>query len=278
MRFTKMHGIGNDYIYVNCLKESIENPSELSKKLSDRHFGIGSDGLILIYPSKVADFEMRMYNSDGSRGEMCGNGIRCVGKYVYDKGLTTKDHLTIETLAGIKKLKLEIEEGKAKRIKVDMGAPILEGKLIPVNNFEGRVIKEPLKAGGREYEMTCVSMGNPHCIIFGSDLEKLDIETQGAAIENHEMFPNRINAEFVEVIDKNTVKVRVWERGAGETMACGTGACAVAVAGIINGLLDNEVTVKLRGGDLKISWDGDTKSSVFMTGEATTVFEGDVCI
>lgn len=273
MEFTKMQGLGNDYVYVNCFKEKIENPSEMAVKVSDRHFGIGSDGLILIKPSEVADFEMEMYNADGSRGEMCGNGIRCVAKYVYDYGLTDKTSISVETLGGIKYLDLTVEHGKVTLVKVDMGTPILKPELIPIVAKGETVINEPIMVGGKEYHMTGVSMGNPHDVVFMDDIKNLEIEKIGPLFENHERFPNRINTEFVNVIDRHTAQMRVWERGSGETLACGTGACAVAVACILNGLTENTVTVKLLGGDLQIEWDRE-KNTVYMTGPAEVSFDG----
>lgn len=273
MEFTKMQGLGNDYVYVNCFKEKIENPSEMAVKVSDRHFGIGSDGLILIKPSEVADFEMEMYNADGSRGEMCGNGIRCVAKYVYDYGLTDKTSISVETLGGIKYLDLTVEHGKVTLVKVDMGTPILKSELIPIVAKGETVIDEPIMVGGKEYHMTGVSMGNPHDVVFMDDIKNLEIEKIGPLFENHERFPNRINTEFVNVIDRHTAQMRVWERGSGETLACGTGACAVAVACILNGLTENTVTVKLLGGDLQIEWDRE-KNTVYMTGPAEVSFDG----
>lgn len=275
MKFTKMQGLGNDYVYVNGFKEKIENPSELSIKVSDRHFGIGSDGLILINPSKKADFEMAMYNADGSRSEMCGNGIRCVGKYVYDHGMTQKEHIAVETLAGIKYLDLTIKDGKAIKIRVNMGTPELRPELIPVKAKGETVISQPITVEGTEYKMTCVSMGNPHAVVYVPDVKKLDLEKIGPAFENHERFPKRVNTEFVKVIDRETVEMRVWERGSGETLACGTGACAVAVSCILNGYTENTVTVKLLGGDLTIEWDREN-NIVYMTGPAETVFEGEI--
>lgn len=276
MKFTKMHGIGNDYVYVNCLKEEVKYPEKVSKFVSDRHFGIGSDGLILIQPSKKADFEMAMYNADGSRGEMCGNGIRCVAKYVYDYGLTDQTKISVETLAGIKELELTVEEGKVSLVKVDMGAPELAAEKIPVVSEKEQAVAVPLEAAGKVYEMTCVSMGNPHCVIFlEEDVRELDLEKIGPLFERHPRFPKRINTEFVNVIDRNTLRMRVWERGSGETLACGTGACATAVAAMINGKADHEVTVKLLGGDLQIAWEGGD-ASVFMTGPAAAVFDGEI--
>lgn len=275
MKFTKMQGLGNDYVYVNCFKETIENPPEMAKKVSNRNFGIGSDGLIMINPSDVADFEMEMYNADGSRSEMCGNGIRCVGKYVYDYGLTEKEHISVETLAGIKYLDLTVEDGKVKLVKVDMGSPKLVPANIPIVADGDRVIDEPINVNGIEYRMTGVSMGNPHAVVYVEDVKGLDIETIGPAFENHERFPNRVNTEFVKVLDRNTVEMRVWERGSGETMACGTGACAVAVACILNGLTEDKVTVKLLGGDLQIEWDEEA-DKVYMTGPAEVSFDGEI--
>ena len=275
MKFTKMQGLGNDYVYVNCFKETIENPPEMAKKVSNRNFGIGSDGLIMINPSDVADFEMEMYNADGSRSEMCGNGIRCVGKYVYDYGLTEKEHISVETLAGIKYLDLTVEDGKVKLVKVDMGSPELVPENIPIVADGNRVIDEPINVNGTEYRMTGVSMGNPHAVVYVEDVKGLDIETIGPAFEDHERFPNRVNTEFVKVLDRNTVEMRVWERGSGETMACGTGACAVAVACILNGFTEDKVTVKLLGGDLQIEWDKEA-DKIYMTGPAEVSFDGEI--
>lgn len=275
MKFTKMQGLGNDYVYVNCFKEKIDNPPELARRISDRHFGVGSDGLIMINPSDKADFEMEMYNADGSRGEMCGNGIRCVAKYVYDYGLTDKTHISVETLGGIKYLDLTVEEGKVKMVKVDMGKPELEPLKIPVKASGDKAVDEPILVGGNEYRMTCVSMGNPHAVIFiGCDVREFPLEEIGPKFENHERFPNRVNMEFVRVIDRRTAEMRVWERGSGETLACGTGACAVAVACALNGFTEDEVTVRLLGGDLQIRWDRE-KDTVFMTGPAEVVFDGE---
>lgn len=275
MKFTKMQGIGNDYVYVNCLQETIENPSELAKKISDRHYGVGSDGLIMINPSDKADFEMEMYNADGSRGEMCGNGIRCVAKYVYDCGLTDKTSISVETLAGIKYLDLTVEDGKVVLVKVDMGKPMLRPEEVPVVSEKEEVIDEPITVDGQEYRMTCVSMGNPHAVVFiDQDVKEFPLETVGVKFENHERFPKRVNTEFVNVLDRHTAQMRVWERGSGETLACGTGACAVAVACALNGLTEDEVTVKLLGGDLQIKWDRE-KNTVYMTGPAEVVFDGE---
>ena len=277
MKFTKMHGIGNDYVYVNCFEESVKNPAEVSKFVSDRHFGIGSDGLILISPSATADFRMNIYNADGSQAEMCGNGIRCVAKYVYDYGLTDKTEISVETLAGIKYLRLQIENGKVASVEVNMGAPILEPKEIPVAVEESPVVNVPVEVKGKIYHMTCVSMGNPHAIIFMNNVKDLDIEAIGPYFENHTVFPKRTNTEFVEVLDRNTVNMRVWERGSDETLACGTGACATTVACILNNKTENEVTVHLLGGDLKIRWDREA-NQVYMTGPATVVFDGEITL
>lgn len=277
MRFTKMHGLGNDYVYVNCFKEKVEHPSEVARFVSDRHFGIGSDGLIMINPSKVADFEMEMYNADGSRGEMCGNGIRCVAKYVYDYGLTDKTSISVETLGGIKYLDLTIKDGKVALVKVDMGKPELKPERIPIVSDEERVVNEPIIVGGMEYRMTGVSMGNPHVVVYVKDLEGVKIEQVGPKFENHERFPKRVNTEFAKVLDRKTVEMRVWERGSGETLACGTGACAVAVASILNGMTEDQVTVKLLGGDLLIEWDQE-EDRVYMTGPATVIYDGEIAI
>ena len=277
MKFTKMHGIGNDYVYVNCFEESVKNPAEVSKFVSDRHFGIGSDGLILISPSAIADFRMNIYNADGSQAEMCGNGIRCVAKYVYDYGLTDKTEISVETLAGIKYLRLQVENGKVASVEVNMGAPILEPKEIPVAVEESPVVNVPVEVKGKIYHMTCVSMGNPHAIIFMNNVKDLDIAAIGPYFENHTVFPKRTNTEFVEVLDRNTVNMRVWERGSDETLACGTGACATTVACILNAKTENEVTVHLLGGDLKIRWDREA-NQVYMTGPATVVFDGEITL
>ncbi len=278
MKFTKMHGLGNDYVYVDCFKERIKNPAAAARFVSDRHFGIGSDGLIMINPSERADFEMEMYNADGSRGEMCGNGIRCVAKYVYDYGLTDKTSISVETLGGIKYLDLTVKNGKAELIRVNMGKPVLAPKLIPIvpgNPEDEEVIDAPILVDGREYRMTGISMGNPHAVIYVDDVNGLDIEKIGPKFENHKRFPNRVNTEFVKVLDRHTVQMRVWERGSGETLACGTGACAAAVSCILNGLTEDTVTVKLLGGELEIEWDREA-DVVYMTGPATVVFDGEI--
>ena len=270
-----MQGLGNDYVYVNCFREKIADPSRLAVEISDRHFGVGSDGLILINPSDKADFEMEMYNADGSRGEMCGNGIRCVAKYVYDYGLTDQTSISVETLGGIKYLDLTVKDGKAVLVKVDMGKPELSPEKIPVVSAGEEVVDEPIDVDGQNYRMTCVSMGNPHAVVYvDCDVRNLPLEEIGPKFENHERFPNRVNTEFVRVLDRRTVEMRVWERGSGETLACGTGACAVAVSCVLNGLTEDEVTVKLLGGDLQIKWDRE-KDTVFMTGPAEVVFDGE---
>ena len=276
MKFTKMQGAGNDYIYINCLEEEVVNSSEVSKFVSDRHFGIGADGLILIKPSQRADFEMAMYNADGSQGEMCGNAIRCVAKYVYDRGMTDQTELSIDTLAGIKYLELSLEDGKVTRVKVNMGAPCLTAAQIPVKADSDQVISQPIEVQGKTYEMTAVSMGNPHCVVFlEEDVRELNLEAIGPAFEHHPRFPKRINTEFVNVIDKSTLRMRGWERGSGETLACGTGSCATAVAAILNGKTESEITVHLMGGELEIAWAGGD-APVYMTGPAVTVFDGEI--
>ncbi len=278
MKFTKMQGLGNDYVYVNCLKETIANPPEVARLVSNRHFGIGSDGLIMINPSEEADFEMEMYNVDGSRSEMCGNGIRCVGKYVYDYGLTDKTHISVETLAGIKYLDLKVENGKVSMVKVDMGSPCLNPAKIPMaveSPGQTKIVDDLIVVDNKEYRMTGVSMGNPHAVVYVNDVKVLNLEHIGPKFECHERFPRRVNTEFVRVIDRRTVEMRVWERGSGETFACGTGACAVAVASILNGFTECAVTVKLLGGDLFIEWDRET-DKVYMTGPAVTVYDGEI--
>ncbi len=282
-KFTKMQGCGNDYIYVNGFTEKIpqEEKTELVWHISDRHFGIGGDGVIFINPSLEADFEMEMYNADGSRAEMCGNGIRCVAKYVYDKGLTDKTDISVISCGQIKYLQLFLKEGRVDTVRVNMGAPELRPERIPVTVAEAgmplekeRIVNAPIIVQGKEYKMTCVSMGNPHAVIFLEDVTNLEIEQIGPYFENHERFPKRINTEFVKVLDKKTVQMRVWERGTGETLACGTGCCATVVACILNGLTDEKVTVKLLGGEIEIEWDREA-NLVYMTGPAVTVFEGE---
>ena len=277
MKFTKMQGIGNDYVYVNCFEETVKNPAAVARYVSDRHFGIGSDGLILIKPSDIADCEMDMYNLDGSQGAMCGNGIRCVAKYVYDYGIVKKENISVSTKSGIKYLDLTVRDGKVALVRVNMGSPVLTASQIPVVSSTEEMINAPLKVNGETYYITAVSMGNPHAIVYMADVDHLDIGEIGPYFENHMAFPDRVNTEFVEVLDDHTLKMRVWERGSGETLACGTGACAVAVASILNGHVDGEkpVTVKLLGGDLEIFWDRQ-ENLVYMTGPAKIVFEGEV--
>ncbi len=280
--FTKMHGCGNDYIYVNGAEAAIDERKKegIVRKLSDRHFGIGGDGVIFIHSlsgeDAIADFEMEMYNADGSRAEMCGNGIRCVAKYVYDKGLTDKEKIRIASCGKVKYLDLAIKEGKVANVRVNMGAPILAVEDIPVISGQKEAIAERIEVEGKEYEMTCVSMGNPHAVVFmkaWEDLDSFAVEKIGPYFENHMRFPKRTNTEFVKVIDRNTVQMRVWERGTGETLACGTGACATVVACVLNGLTEEEVTVKLLGGELKVQWDREN-NTVYMAGPAETVFDG----
>ncbi len=275
MKFTKLQGCGNDYVYVDCTKELIDDIPGTAIKVSDRHFGVGSDGLILIRPSDQADFMMDMYNNDGSRGKMCGNGIRCVAKFVYDKGLTDKTRLKIETLSGIKELDLTVENGEVTWVTVDMGAPITMPSQIPVISEKEILLQEPVTVDGKEYKITCVSMGNPHAVVFVENTDALPLSNIGPGFEHHEIFPERVNTEFIQVLDRSHIKMRVWERGSGETLACGTGACASVVACILNGLTDNEVTVSLLGGDLKIRYD-EKLNTVFMTGPAVKVFEGEI--
>ena len=275
MKFTKMQGIGNDYVYVNCFEEQVEHPSSLARMVSDRHFGIGSDGLILIRPSMQADLFMEMFNADGTRSEMCGNGIRCVGKYVYDHGLTDKDEISVNTLAGVKRLSLHVEGGKVASVMVDMGEPRLDADAIPVQASHSPVVAEPIEVAGRRFEMTCVSMGNPHAVVFVDDTSSVPIEQIGREFEFHPAFPKRVNAEFIQVLSRSEVNMRVWERGTGETLACGTGACASTVACILNGRTDDEITLHLLGGDLHVKWDRGT-NHVLMTGPAATVFEGEI--
>ncbi len=275
MKFTKMHGCGNDYVYVNCFEETVDQPSEVAKIVSDRHFGIGSDGLILICPSEKADFRMAMYNLDGSEGKMCGNGVRCIAKYVYDHHLTDKTRISLETLAGIKYLDLQVENGKVTTVTVDMGEPILTPSEIPVNIPKDRIIDEPVEVEGKIWNMTCISMGNPHAIVFVDDTASLPLEKIGPGFEKHSIFPEQVNTEFIQIIDRHTVNMRVWERGSGETFACGTGACASAMACILNGKTENEVLIHLLGGDLLIKYDPET-NHIFMTGPATEVFSGEI--
>lgn len=275
MKFTKMHGAGNDYIYVNAMQEQVLNPSEIAIRISDRHFGIGSDGLVLITTSDCADFRMRMFNSDGSESEMCGNASRCIGKYVFDKGLTDKQSVTLETKAGIKVLDLTVIDGKVSTVRVDMGEPILEPVNIPMDFPGDYAIQVPVTVRGKEYLLNGVSMGNPHGVIFMEGIEALNLPVIGPEFEHNELFPKRTNTEFVEIIDNEHVRMRVWERGAGETLACGTGACAVLVAGVLSGALHRKAQVDLRGGTLQIEWNAEN-NHVYMTGDAVTVFEGEI--
>lgn len=274
MKFTKMHGCGNDYVYVNGFTEKVADKPKAVVALSDRHFGIGSDGVIFINPSQQADFEMEMYNADGTRAEMCGNGIRCVGKYVYDHGMTDKTSITVESFGKVKYLDLTVENGKVVKVIVNMGKPELTAKDVPVVSVHEQVIDEEIIVKGKSYRMTCVSMGNPHAVVFMDDVEHLAIEEIGPYFENHERFPNRTNTEFVQVIDDSHVKMRVWERGTGETLACGTGCCATAVACVLNHLTGAHVTVQVLGGEIEIYWD-QKENLVYMTGPAVTVFEGE---
>ncbi len=277
INFTKMHGIGNDYVYIDGFKETIENPNAFSEFISDRHFGIGADGLVIILPSEVADFKMRMFNADGSEGKMCGNATRCIGKFVYETGYTNKTNISLETLSGIKYLKLNIQDNKVISVEVDMGHAILQSQEIPVITEAETFINQSIDVDGTSYAITCVSMGNPHAVLFcNTDIDTLPLEIIGPKFELHPLFPERINTEFVQIISENTVKMRVWERGSGETFACGTGACAVAVACVHNGYFKQgeEITVKLRGGDLKITYNND--GTVLMKGPATKVFEGTI--
>lgn len=277
-KFTKMQGAGNDYIYVNCFEEKVENINETAKRVSDRHFGIGSDGLVLICPSDKADFRMDMYNSDGTQAEMCGNATRCVGKYVHDKGLTDKTLITLETLAGIKILKLNLNDsGEVKAVEVNMGSPELVPKNIPIDSELDRFIQEPIIVDGREYRVTGVSMGNPHAVTYVDDVDKLEIEKLGPKFENHELFPRRINTEFAQIVDRKTIKMRVWERGAGETLACGTGACATMVAANLSDLVDDCADLVLIGGTLNIRWDKQ-ENKIYMTGPARFVFDGEITL
>lgn len=274
MKFTKMHGCGNDYVYVDGAKEHIKNKEKLVIAASDRHFGVGSDGVIFINPSEIADFEMEMYNADGSRSEMCGNGIRCVGKFVYDHGLTDKTMVAVESFGKIKYLDMTVENGKVSRVRVNMGEPELTAANVPVVSENEQVIDEEIVVNGQTYRMTCVSMGNPHAVVFMDNVAEMKIEEIGPFFENHERFPNRTNTEFVKVIDDSHVEMRVWERGSGETLACGTGCCATAVACALNGKTGDHVFVKVLGGEIEIEWDRE-KNLVYMTGPAETVYEGD---
>jgi len=284
MKFTKMQGCGNDYVYINGFTEKIprEEKPGLVQRLSDRHFGIGGDGVIFINPSKEADFEMEMFNADGTRAQMCGNGIRCVGKFVYDKGLTDKRQITVVSAGSVKLLELTVEaepaacrRGRVREVRVNMGSPVLTPSLIPVKAEGERAVDVPITAGGKEYRMTCVSMGNPHAVVFAENVAGMALEKIGPLFENHERFPERTNTEFVEILDREHVFMRVWERGSGETLACGTGCCATVVAAVLNGLTDCKIRVKLLGGELSVEWDRG-QNLVYMTGPAVTVFEGEI--
>lgn len=276
MKFTKMQGCGNDYVYINGMSETVENKAEKVPMLSDRHFGIGGDGVIFINAGKKADFEMEMYNADGSRSQMCGNGIRCVGKFVYDKGLTDKKEITVESFGAVKYLTLSVgDDNKVTKVKVDMDEPELKAASVPVICESEQAVMEPIEINGKKYEMTCVSMGNPHAVIFVDEITDDMVWVDGKALEVHHCFPERANIEFVQIINRNHIKMRVWERGSGETYACGTGSCACVVAGVLNGLTDNQVTVSLLGGDLEIEWNREN-NRVYMTGPAVTVFEGEI--
>lgn len=277
MKFTKMHGCGNDYVYVNGFEENIADEAKAAIIVSDRHFGIGADGLIIIKPSDIADFEMVMYNADGSRGAMCGNGVRCVAKYVYDHKLTDKTSISVASMGSIKYIDVDVENGKVVSAKVDMGSPVLEAKKIPVLSENEKAVNEKITVDGKDYLMTCISMGNPHAVVFTDiPVSEFPLEKIGPKFENNPVFPDRVNTEFVNITDRKNLNMRVWERGSGETLACGTGTCATVVAAILNGYADNDVTVHLIGGDLKISWSGNEADSVFMTGPAETVFSGEI--
>jgi diaminopimelate epimerase len=274
MKFTKMHGAGNDYVYVNGFVETIEDPASLSIAVSDRHFGIGADGLVLILPSEKEDFRMRIFNADGSEAEMCGNASRCIAKYVFDHGMTDKTSITLETLSGQKQLDLQVENGKVSTVRVDMGEPILLPKLIPAHIDEEKIVNFPIALDGKKVNITALSMGNPHVIIFVDNVDEIDLPKIGPKVEHHPLFPKRTNTEFLQIISPNQLKMRVWERGSGETLACGTGACAATVAAVLNGKAERKVTMELTGGTLFIEW-SETDNHVYMTGPATTVFEGE---
>ena len=274
MKITKMQGLGNDYIYVNCLEETVKDPVSLAKRISDRHFGVGSDGLVLILPCGEADFRMRMFNADGSEAEMCGNASRCVGKYIHDRGLSDKTEIRLMTGAGIKILKLTVKDGVTASVRVDMGEPELEGAKIPVNAEGKPVIGLPVEAKGQTYRATCVSMGNPHAVIFVDDADAYDVHGVGAAIEVNPLFPRKTNVEFVTVKDRTHLRMRVWERGSGETLACGTGACATLVAAVLNGLCEQKAVLELNGGPLTVEWDPET-GHVFQDGPAEFVFDAE---
>jgi diaminopimelate epimerase len=273
MKFTKMHGAGNDYVYIDCFKEKVDNPEELAVKVSDRHKGIGADGLVLIMPSGNCDFRMRIFNLDGSEAQMCGNATRCIGKYVYDAGYTQKQTITLETKSGIKILELFPENGKIKKVKVDMGEPVLIAEKVPVKWDGEKLINQMIDFEPEKYAVTAISMGNPHAVIFTKNIDLLNVEKIGRKIENHPMFPERTNVEFVEILSPTHAKMRVWERGSGETQACGTGACAVLTASVLNDKLERSATISLLGGDLELEWN-ENNNHVYMTGDAVKVFEG----
>ena len=273
MRFVKMHGLGNDYIYVDTTRERVEDPQGLAVAMSRPHVGVGADGLVLIGASQCADLSMRMFNADGSEGEMCGNDVRCIGKYAYERGLVRRETMTLQTRAGVKTQRLTVEDGRVSRVRVDMGAPILDGPSIPALLGEGRIVRRPLEAGGRAFEVTCVSMGNPHAVIFlHEDVDAFDVGRYGPLLERHAAFPNRTNVEFAALVAPGRIRMRVWERGSGMTLACGTGACATAVAASLCGLTGERSTLVLDGGELDVEWSGGT---VYMTGPAAFVFEGE---
>ncbi len=273
MKFTKMHGTGNDYVCVNCFEEHIDNPSQVARRMSDRHFGVGGDGLVLIHPGAVADCRMRMFNADGSEAEMCGNGIRCLAKYVYERGIARKEEMTVETGAGVLTLRLFVHDGIVEKVQVNMGAPRLSPGEIPVSLPGEGIVGAPLGVLDREFGITCVSMGNPHCVVFVDDVKNFPVEKYGPPMETHEIFPRGANVEFVQIVNSGEVVQRAWERGAGETLACGTGASAACVAGVLNDLTRRAILVHLSGGDLEIEWKKD--DHVYMTGPAVEVFEGE---
>jgi diaminopimelate epimerase len=275
MEFVKMHGTGNDYVYVDCFKEKVGNPEELAIKICDRHKGIGADGLVLIMPSDTCDFRMRMFNRDGSEAQMCGNASRCVGKYVYDSGYIQKQTIALETKAGVKILDLFPVNGKVETVRVDMGEPVVRARDVPVECAEETLIDRVIDFEPEKYALTCVSMGNPHAIVFAEDIALLELEKIGKKIENHPMFPERVNVEFVEILSPAHARMRVWERGSGETQACGTGACAVLAAGVLNKKLERKALISLLGGNLDIEWN-ETNNHVYMTGDAVKVFEGKI--
>lgn len=275
MKFTKMQALGNDYVYINCIDQQLDNLTDLAIRLSNRHYGVGSDGMILICPSEQADFRMRVFNPDGTEAEMCGNALRSVGKYVYDYGLTSKTDVSIETLGGLKLLQLSVKDGKVAMITADLGPPVLEPKLVPVDFTGERCIDHPLDVAGSIFRVTPVSMGNPHAVAFVDDVDGFDLEKYGPAMEHHPFYPRRVNAEFAQVVDRQNLKMRVWERGTGETLACGTGCCVSVVGGVLTDRCDRKVTVHQIGGELYIEWDAKT-GHLFLTGPSTRVFDGEI--